>query len=110
MSLSELKIKESEISSYGVVAAPDKLTGSPQENKAVFDRLIKSIVAERFNELLRKCPHHMINDWEQIDIFFSVEISHAYSNSPTVFLRADQFMDKRCTVITGSNCHIVFFA
>ena len=39
MALSELKQTEQDIQTYGVQSAPDKLSGSPKENKAVFDRL-----------------------------------------------------------------------
>ncbi len=54
MSLEELKLKESDIALYGVTAAPDKLTGSAQENKAVFDRLIRESFAEKFNTLIER--------------------------------------------------------
>lgn len=52
MSYDNFKIKESDISTLGVVAAPDRLTGTAQENKAVFDRLIKTVVAQKFNSFV----------------------------------------------------------
>ena len=39
--MDELKITDEQISTKGVVAAPDKLTGTAQENKMLFDRLIR---------------------------------------------------------------------
>lgn len=52
MSLEDLKIEGSDIALHGVVAAPDKLTGTAQENKEIFDRLIRECAAERFNGLI----------------------------------------------------------
>lgn len=52
MSFQEYKIADSDISEKGVVAAPDKLTGKAQENKMVFDRLIREAVKEHYNRLI----------------------------------------------------------
>ena len=52
MSLEKLKLKSEDIASTGVCAAPDKLTGSAAENKAVFDRLIRESLAQKYNELI----------------------------------------------------------
>lgn len=46
------KITETELNENGVIAAPDILTGTTQENKAIFDRLIRSIVVVAFNQLV----------------------------------------------------------
>lgn len=46
------RITQDEISQNGVVSAPDKLTGTAADNKAIFDKLIKNIVAREFNKLL----------------------------------------------------------
>lgn len=52
-------ITPDQIAQYGVVAAPDRLTGRAQDNKAIFDRLVRELVAlvvndiiDRTNELL----------------------------------------------------------
>lgn len=37
---------------HGVVSAPDRLTGNPADVKAVFDRLVKEIVAKVVNEII----------------------------------------------------------
>ncbi len=52
MSLSNYKITDAAIAQKGVVAAPDKLTGTAAQNKAVFDRLIREAVRELFNGLI----------------------------------------------------------
>lgn len=45
-------ITAEQIAQYGVVAAPDKLTGKPKDNKAVFDRLVRELVAVVVNEVI----------------------------------------------------------
>lgn len=40
------------IAQWGVVAAPDRLTGRAQDNKMVFDRLVREYVAEIVNRLV----------------------------------------------------------
>lgn len=46
------RITPEEIAALGVVAAPDKLTGKAEENKAIFDRLVRELVAATYNGLL----------------------------------------------------------
>lgn len=48
MAIEDYKITESERQTNGVVSAPDILTGEPQENKSVFDRLV-GFVADKYN-------------------------------------------------------------
>ena len=52
MALNDLKQTNAEINRYGVISAPDKMTGSAAENKAVFDRLFRQVGAEKFNQLI----------------------------------------------------------
>ena len=52
MALNDNKITEKQLSDSGVVAAPDKLTGTAAENKAVFDRLVRAVVAPQYNALI----------------------------------------------------------
>ena len=52
MALTDYKITDSQISTKGVVAAPDKLVGNAQENKQVFDRLIREAVKGDINGLI----------------------------------------------------------
>lgn len=46
------KITDAQLSASGVVSAPDKLTGTAAENKAVFDRLVREAVATNMNGLI----------------------------------------------------------
>ena len=43
--LTDKRVTEAQMNENGVCAAPDRLTGTAAENKAVFDRLIREIVA-----------------------------------------------------------------
>lgn len=52
MALIDNKITDGDISTYGVVSAPDRLTGTANENKQVFDNLIKQAIKVKMNELI----------------------------------------------------------
>ena len=52
MSISGQKITDAEIAAAGVESQPNKLTGTAQQNKAVFDALIKNLVKVRLNALI----------------------------------------------------------
>lgn len=52
MGLNDYKISVADVAGHGVQSAPDKLTGTAAENKAVFDRLISEIVKARLNGLI----------------------------------------------------------
>lgn len=52
MALKDKKITEAGINQHGVVSAPDHLTGTPMENKKVFDRLVRALVAQSVNGLI----------------------------------------------------------
>lgn len=43
------KITDEEMDAAGVVAAPDVLSGTPAQNKAVFDRMVRQLVAPAYN-------------------------------------------------------------
>lgn len=43
------KITAEQLAQMGVVAAPDRLTGNPKDNKLIFDRLIREVVAVAVN-------------------------------------------------------------
>ena len=43
------KITEAQMNATGVCAAPDILNGTPAENKAVFDRMVRNLVAPAYN-------------------------------------------------------------
>lgn len=46
------RITAEDINLYGVVKAPDKLQGTAQENKMIFDRLIREVVAGAINAVI----------------------------------------------------------
>ena len=52
MSFQDCKILSADIAAYGVQSQPNKLTGTAQENKAVFDALIKNLVKVKLNALI----------------------------------------------------------
>lgn len=58
-------ITAEDIERYGVVSAPDKLEGDPKENKMVFDRLVREMVAGAFNSAVDVINETMIatDEW-----------------------------------------------
>ena len=46
------KITEQQMDAVGVVAAPNVLNGTPAENKAIFDRMVRQLIARSYNELV----------------------------------------------------------
>ena len=48
-SIRDLKITPQQIAEKGVIASPDTLTGTPDENKGVFDRLASEIIVPAVN-------------------------------------------------------------
>ena len=52
MGLLDHKIESTDITTFGVVAAPDRMTGTAEENKKVFDRLIRDSVKGDFNAII----------------------------------------------------------
>lgn len=52
MSIRDYKITDAQIAEKGVIASPDTLTGTADENKRVFDRLVRECVAPQFNAIV----------------------------------------------------------
>lgn len=52
MSLTDYKLNDADIASKGVVSAPDRMLGTAQQNKMVFDRLIREAVKGLYNGLI----------------------------------------------------------
>ena len=46
------KITEQQMDAVGVVAAPNVLNGTPAENKGIFDRMVRQLIAKSYNELV----------------------------------------------------------
>lgn len=120
MKFENAKIQLSDISAKGVASAPDRLSGTAAENKAVFDRLVKDVVAEKFNsfvDLVREelesielppagepgyTPQKGIDYWTEEDKSeMESEVAEAMSQkqkSASVALTAEGWADKRQTV------------
>ena len=52
MGLSDFKITDADITSKGVQASPDQLSGTAEDNKKVFDRLTSGPVKDGHNKLI----------------------------------------------------------
>ena len=52
MGLSDFKITDADITSKGVQASPDQLSGTAEDNKKVFDRLTSGPVRDGHNRLI----------------------------------------------------------
>ena len=52
MALTDYKITDSDISTHGLVSAPDKLQDTAQNNKRRFDQLIREAIKAKFNGLI----------------------------------------------------------
>ena len=52
MSIRDYKITDAQFSEKGVIAAPDTLKGTAAENKGVFDRFAREIIAPQFNAIV----------------------------------------------------------
>lgn len=63
--LSSCKITDNDIAQNGVVAAPDRLTGTAQQNKALFDRLVRDAVKSKHNALIGALEPYLV--WEPYD-------------------------------------------
>lgn len=97
------KITETELNENGVIAAPDILTGTTQENKAVFDRLIRSIVAVVFNQL--------VDDLEAAGVEQAVLLPENAAGFKYLRLNADKVLevstDGKSWQATGSSGHLI---
>lgn len=65
MSIRDYKITDAQFSEKGVIAAPDTLTGTAAENKGVFDRFAREIIAPQFNSIVDKFAdmEESANNW-----------------------------------------------
>ena len=52
MSIRDYKITDAQFSEKGVIAAPDTLKGTAAENKSVFDRFAREIIAPQFDAIV----------------------------------------------------------
>ncbi|MCL2030513.1 MAG: hypothetical protein FWG93_03115 [Oscillospiraceae bacterium] len=64
------RITSAVISEYGVAAEPDVLSGTPAQNKSVFDRLVREQVAPSLNAV--------IDQWEAYRVVEDYDPAHPY--------------------------------
>lgn len=88
--LSDYRITDEDVAQNGVIAAPDRLTGSAAQNKAVFDRLIRDAVKEKFNGLLAAVEASSV--WEPYD----AERTYVPGNK-VVYKGSSYLCTKECT-------------
>ena len=51
--MSELqKITQEQMDAVGVVSAPDVLSGTPSENKSIFDKMVRQLIAPAYNQAI----------------------------------------------------------
>lgn len=60
------KITDKQLDTHGVVAAPTVLTGTPAENKAVFDRLVRQLIAPTMNEMIDDHNEMVANENDRV--------------------------------------------
>lgn len=100
------KITETQISSTGVVSAPDKLTGTAKQNKLVFDRLAKEVVAPKVND--------MIDVLNALDEHDAITVKNPDGSMIYLRLNADKVIessaDGETWEATGSAGHVVLDA
>lgn len=77
MSISKMKITQTEINTHNVKSAADVLTGNAADNKQVFDNL-PEFIAERFNELCDELE-------ETVGVIDASDTSHYVENEVLVF-------------------------
>ncbi|MEG1577705.1 MAG: hypothetical protein RR336_02960, partial [Oscillospiraceae bacterium] len=58
-------ITPEQVAQYGVVASPDRLTGKPADNKAVFDRLVRELVTAAVNNVIDQTNALLLTEAER---------------------------------------------
>ncbi len=86
--LSDYKISSEEITRFGVESAPDRLSGAPRDNKKVFDRLVRVVVAEKLNSIIELLASE--NGAENIGASGGTVAGHIASSSNPHSVTAEQ--------------------
>lgn len=64
------RITSAHINEYGVVAEPDILSGTPAQNKSIFDRLVREKVAPSLNAVIDEWEaYHFCEDYNPAQIY-----------------------------------------
>lgn len=96
------KITDAEMDAQGVTAAPDILEGEPSDVKAIFDRLVRSVVAVAFNSLVDQLTAAGV---EQL-------VQHGTDSCKYIRINADGAIevsaDGSIWTVTGSSGHLIY--
>jgi len=96
------KITDAQMDAAGVAAAPDILEGSPATVKAIFDRLVRSVVATAFNALADQLTAAGVESLVQ----------HGTDSIKYIRLNADGAIetsaDGSTWTVTGSSGHLIY--
>lgn len=65
--LSNFMITDGDVAQKGVISAPDRLRGTTAENKAVFDRLVREAVKEKYNAMLAELEAELTSILKRMD-------------------------------------------
>ena len=107
MALTDKKITENQISGNGVISAPDKLTGTASENKAVFDKLVRAAVAPQYNGLIDELGSE--NGAKGIGTKYGKTLDNAVLSSDVTAIRlnVETTTDGVHYEATGSSGHLI---
>lgn len=96
------KITDAQMDAAGVIAAPDILEGTPSQVKAIFDRLVRSVVTTAFNALVDQLTAAGVESLVQ----------HGTDSVKYIRLNADGAIevspDGTAWTITGSSGHRIY--
>lgn len=100
------KITDAQMDQKGVCAAPNILTGTPAENKAIFDRMVRELVAVAYNNL--------VDQLVALGVETTVQLPTNNAGMKYIRLNADKVLevsaDGQTWQATGSSGHIIMDA
>lgn len=96
------KITEQQMNEKGVCAAPDILNGTPAQNKAIFDRLIRQVIVVAYNSL--------VDELESMGVETTVQLPTG-AGFKYIRLNADKVLETSNDGVTwratGSSGHLI---
>lgn len=104
MAISDNKITNAEIAEVHVQAAPDTLTGSAQQNKAVFDAY-SDLIKEKHNSLIDDIDGEYASNWRNGSQTGSVRTTGSEEEGDYYTIGQYAAAEGRQTKASGSNSH-----
>lgn len=104
MAISDNKITNAEIAEVHVQAAPDTLTGSAQQNKAVFDAY-SDLIKEKHNSLIDDIDGEYASNWRNGSQTGSVRTTGSEEEGDNYTIGQYAAAEGRQTKASGSNSH-----